>query len=611
MAWRFDAATDKVLVASGWTGSVATICMWVQRVVDRNAGSNPWRAWSNAAGGGSTVAGLGSDGGGDTIVSFDSAFSNLTGPSLVGNGWHCVALVMNGTSWTMYYGTDPASLTTVSGTKANATTPGSWTLVDSPDFFSGDIANVKLFQRALTSGEAAAELASDAQVSGTNLLWRGTLRTSSNTPETGTVMTAGGTAIAVVAGPPALDHATGTSATTISATATAVGLPPPLASYSFEGSGTVTDDSGNGHNWTLGGSAIRSASGHTLGGLATNGGGTLATLANPAFGQTASRTVMCWMINPANVTQWVVRWNVVSLGSGSWGFLLFGSTIVAQARNASTFVRAAANRPVDGLWHHYAATYDGTNVRMYLDGTLTDTQALTSPMRTDADTVDIGEWTDTSTVIDDLRMYDSALSAAQITALAAMPVTLAAATGGGTSATTVSATAAARLAGAASSSTTVSATATAQALGTATSTTTIAATAAVRLVGTAGSITTVDATAAGRALAEASSSTTISATAAGSAAGAVGGGTSATTISATAAGRLIGGGTSVTTISATAVASGTVGAASVTVLSATAAAIDATPPQIAGVPHGGTLTMTPTRHVSVMTLTPGWSAVSG
>lgn len=474
MAWRFDAATDKVLVASGWTGSVATILMWVRRVTDRGLGSNPWRAWSNAAGGGSTVAGIGTDGGGDTIVTFDSAFSNLTGPSLTDNKWHCVALVMNGTAWTLYHGSDPSVLSTVTGTKANATSPGSWTLVDNPDFLAGDIAGVKLFTRALTASECAAELADPGQVSATNLTWRGTLATSSTTPETGTAMTAGSTAIAVVEGPalPASSTTTisatatarlvgaGTSATTVSATATAVGLPAPLAAYGFTGAGTtVTDDSGNGHDWSLSGGATLTASGKTGQGLTTDGTSVTSTVASPAFGQTASRTVMLWMINPANVTQWVLRWNVVSIGSGSWGILLLNTQVVVQARNAGGLQRAAATRPTDGLWHHYAATYDGTNVRMYLDGALTDTQALTAPLRTDADTIDIGEWTDTTTAVDDLRLYDAALSAAQITALAAIPVTAGALTGGGTSATTISATAAGRLIAGAVASTTISATA--------------------------------------------------------------------------------------------------------------------------------------------------------
>lgn len=291
-----------------------------------------------------------------------------------------------------------------------------------------------------------------------------------------------------------------TSTTTTSTTAAAtVSAPPPLAAYSFDStSGSILDDSGNGHSWSLGGSAIRSVSGHTGGGLATNGGGSTATLASPAFGQSSNRTLMMWMINPANTTQWVVRWNVNSLGSGSWGFLLLGTEVSVQARNASTFERATCTRPTDGLWHHYAAVYESASnsLRFYLDGVLTQNNtALTAPLRTDADTVDIGEWTDTATVIDDLRIYDTALTAGQISTLSGQPVTPA---GAVTSTTTTSTTAVARLAGTATSPTTTSTTAVARAAGTATSATTTATTAAARLAGRVISTTTTTTTAAAR-----------------------------------------------------------------------------------------------------------------
>lgn len=201
-------------------------------------------------------------------------------------------------------------------------------------------------------------------------------------------------------------------------------LPAALAEYSFdEASGTVLDVSGNGHDFTLSGDVVRTASGHTGNGVHNNGGGGTATLSSsPAWSQTADRTVAMWMINPQNTIQWALRWNVVSINSGAWGFLLLNTQVVCQARNASGFVRAACTRPTDGLWHHYAATYDGTNVRMYLDGVLTDTQALTAPLRTDADTIDLLEVTDSTTVVDDLRMYDSALDSTTIAAIAASPV---------------------------------------------------------------------------------------------------------------------------------------------------------------------------------------------
>jgi hypothetical protein len=214
MAWLFDAATDKVLIPSGWSGGVGTVLMWAKRSASasNSHGNNPFRAWSNAAGGGSTLAGLDVQGSArTTLVSYDSAFSNITGGDIRSDGgsgaqagWHPIALVMNSTAWALFYntGTDPGSLTKVTGTKAATGTVGSFTLSDAtPDWFDGAIACVKVFSRALSDAEVAAELGTYDQVSATNLIFRGTLKTSSNTPETGTAMTAGSTAVAVVDGP--------------------------------------------------------------------------------------------------------------------------------------------------------------------------------------------------------------------------------------------------------------------------------------------------------------------------------------------------------------------------------------------------------------------------
>lgn len=671
MAWRFDASTDRVVVP-GWTGSTATVLLWVRRVADRGAFSNPIVGHAATDGTGTTRFGVGSDSGGDNLVLFDSTFTNQAGPSLVGNGWVAIAAVMSGTSWTFYYGTDPASLSNTAATRTTLSTVGSFTLSDSTDWFSGDMANLKVFTRALSSSEISAELATYAQVSSTNLVYRATLKGSSTTPETGSAMTAGSTGITVVAGPPALHNidkagggvagaassgskalarqaavlafsdyqrsgqsggttavltsasftpangdvivvkaqtwdtgnapgapsgggqtfttrvdvapggfrprsristavvsgspgsmavslaapasschhdltvevwrnaqlagspavgsansGSGTAATTVTTTASgsavswcaadtasvnpstraylssatengfsdgsvganavfysayqlafttgsqSIGLsapsgqaytiagievqasgfstvhvksgggaaagagtgrsaqtaPAPVAAYSFDGTGTsVTDQSGNGHNFTLANGNARTSTGqgHTNEGVLGSGSGSSGTAiatGTMTWAQTSNRTAMMWMKAPASVTEWALRWNVSSIDSGAWGFLLLNTQVVAQGRNAGGFVRAVADRPTDGLWHHYACTYDGTNVRMYLDGVLTDTQALTAPLRTDADSIDLMFLSSTSTAADDLRIFNQALTAAQITEMMNTSVT--------------------------------------------------------------------------------------------------------------------------------------------------------------------------------------------
>ncbi|MDQ3365196.1 MAG: LamG domain-containing protein [Myxococcota bacterium] len=84
---------------------------------------------------------------------------------------------------------------------------------------------------------------------------------------------------------------------------------------------------------------------------------------------------------------------------------------------------SAGSTPPD-LWHHVAATYDGTAMTLYLDGVLRDTIASTAAPHGASD-VRIGCDVNVGVVesffdgwIDDIRLYDRALSAAEVATLA-------------------------------------------------------------------------------------------------------------------------------------------------------------------------------------------------
>jgi hypothetical protein len=195
-----------------------------------------------------------------------------------------------------------------------------------------------------------------------------------------------------------------------------------LAAYSFdEASGDVLDYSGNSRNWTLNTGAQRTASGHTASGLTKIGAG-LATVANPAFGQTTARTFMFWLQGAGNGV-WVARWYIVGDDTGSWGLYILGGNVNLRVRKGGSNTNITVAFPADGLWHHYAGTYDGTNSRLYLDGTLVATSGtVTAPLDT-ADRIDLLETSLTTQTMDDLRIYDQALDQATIATLMATPVT--------------------------------------------------------------------------------------------------------------------------------------------------------------------------------------------
>ena len=114
--------------------------------------------------------------------------------------------------------------------------------------------------------------------------------------------------------------------------------------------------------------------------------------------------------------QWVMR-RVSTNGRIVFGVRGTGSMVNANSPN---------NQGSDGLWHHYAGVWDGTTVRIYIDGSNANTTSatLTQPMRVDDEPICIGNIAgNTSTCatsgywnggIDDMSIWNRALSQAEI-----------------------------------------------------------------------------------------------------------------------------------------------------------------------------------------------------
>ncbi|MFB9421176.1 LamG domain-containing protein, partial [Nonomuraea rubra] len=69
-------------------------------------------------------------------------------------------------------------------------------------------------------------------------------------------------------------------------------------------------------------------------------------------------------------------------------------------------------------WSHLAATYDGTTLRLYVNGVLTSERTAGGPIRTDNGVLRIGGnslWGEYfNGLIDEVRIYNRALNAVQI-----------------------------------------------------------------------------------------------------------------------------------------------------------------------------------------------------
>jgi hypothetical protein len=77
-------------------------------------------------------------------------------------------------------------------------------------------------------------------------------------------------------------------------------------------------------------------------------------------------------------------------------------------------------------WTHLAATYDGAALRLYVNGALASTRAMTGPITASASPLRIGGntiWGEFfNGVIDELRIYNRALTAQEIQSDMTLPV---------------------------------------------------------------------------------------------------------------------------------------------------------------------------------------------
>ena len=219
-----------------------------------------------------------------------------------------------------------------------------------------------------------------------------------------------------------------------------VGNPPPgspglVASYSFDaGSGTtLADVSGNGRTGTLSG-ATWSTQGKYGGALAFDGSNDWVTVADHAsLDFTNALTIEAWVFPTV-------------VGGGAWRSLLIKEAPQMEAyqlyantdTNAPTFyvrraaatgdpqdARAPTPMPVN-TWTHLAATYDGTTLRFFVNGVQVASNAIAGPLLTSTGVLRMGGnsiWGEFFTGrIDEIRLYNRALSVAEIQADMAAPV---------------------------------------------------------------------------------------------------------------------------------------------------------------------------------------------
>ena len=196
-----------------------------------------------------------------------------------------------------------------------------------------------------------------------------------------------------------------------------------VAAYSFnEGSGTaVGDASGTGNNGTTS-NTTWSASGKYGGALSFNGTSARVNIPNSSSLQlTTAMTLEAW-VNPSAAT---AAWRDV-IYKGNDNYYLEGTSDSAgKPAGGGTFGGANANvygtaAPAANTWSYLALTYDGTTLRLYVNGTQVGSQAKTGAITTSTSQLQIGGDSIYGQyfrgLIDEVRVYNIALSAAAIQA---------------------------------------------------------------------------------------------------------------------------------------------------------------------------------------------------
>jgi hypothetical protein len=190
----------------------------------------------------------------------------------------------------------------------------------------------------------------------------------------------------------------------------------------------LPDASGNNHTGTISG-ATWSTEGHAGGALSFDGVDDIVDIADSAALDITRMTLSAW-VKPTLLT----AWRTVLLKEVPNG-LAYGLYANEAGRRPTTWIRVNnQERESDGVsvlvqhaWNHLAATFDGTTLRLFVNGTQVSSRAVTGDITTSASPLRLGGnavWGEYfGGLMDDVRIYNRPLSVEEIQADMNAPVT--------------------------------------------------------------------------------------------------------------------------------------------------------------------------------------------
>ena len=229
--------------------------------------------------------------------------------------------------------------------------------------------------------------------------------------------------------------ASGKSTTSAAVAVTVSNAAPPspglVAAYGFEETtGAVIDSSGQSNAGTIVNGAARTAAGKIGRAIDFDGVNDYVSVADAnSLDLTAGMTLEAW-VQLDTVSSW--RTAILKEKPGSDIYSLYASNATnspqgAVMRSTGAVVWTGAPPPLSaGTWTHLAVTYDGATLRVYRNGAQSASATGAGSIQTSTGALRIGgnliwgEYTDGR--IDEVRIYNRALSAGEITSDMTKPV---------------------------------------------------------------------------------------------------------------------------------------------------------------------------------------------
>ncbi|PIN79800.1 hypothetical protein COV16_02325 [Candidatus Woesearchaeota archaeon CG10_big_fil_rev_8_21_14_0_10_34_8] len=197
-------------------------------------------------------------------------------------------------------------------------------------------------------------------------------------------------------------------------------MPDKVLDYNFD-DGTATDSSSYNNDGVINGATVET--GYSGYGLSFDGSSYITVSDSETLDPMDTLTIELW-VSPddlaASDDQWIVK-NGYSYTSGTqtWGIYIWESKLYFVTYTDSGRVTVSSSALTEGEWIHVAGVYDGSNMYLYIDGTLVDSDSQTGTLATSNEILYLGCNTASCTApfygkMDELKIYNTALDASEI-----------------------------------------------------------------------------------------------------------------------------------------------------------------------------------------------------